>query len=57
MEAIKAVSDFKKFIELNRERLYTNAINASDISSDDEWMRDNQWDEIFKNEEKKHGEL
>ena len=25
-------------------------INASDIKSDDEWMQENEWDEVYKAE-------
>ncbi len=28
-------------------------IKASDIKSDDEWMQENEWDEIYKKEESK----
>ena len=48
MESIKCINDFKKFLEDNRERLYAVAENANDISIDDEWMQENQWDEIYK---------
>lgn len=47
MDTRKAVSDFKRFIELNREKLYTNSVKADDISVNDEWMQENQWDEIY----------
>ncbi len=40
--------DFKRFIELNRDKLYANAENANDITLEDEWMQDDQWDEIYK---------
>lgn len=42
MEMVKDINDFKRFIELNRDKLYAN-----DITLDDEWMLDNQWDEIY----------
>lgn len=47
MEAIKDVNDFKRFLELNRNKLYSNAEDADDITLDDEWMQENQWDEIY----------
>ena len=47
MELIKNVDDFKKFLEANRERLYEVAENADDILIDDEWMQENQWDEVY----------
>ncbi|MGN9018242.1 hypothetical protein ACTNBM_04535 [Lachnospiraceae bacterium HCP1S3_C3] len=57
METVKDVNDFKRFIELNRDKLYANAENANDIALDDEWMLDNQWDEIYKQGEKKDGKI
>ena len=40
MNAIKDVHDFKLFLKDNREKIYENTINASDISSQDEWRMD-----------------
>ena len=57
MEAIKDVNDFKRFLELNRNKLYSNAEDADDITLDDEWMQENQWDEINKQGEKKNGKI
>ena len=48
MESIKEISDFKHFMQMNREKIYASAENADDISLDDEWMQENQWDEIYK---------
>lgn len=53
MEAIRDVNDFKKFFESNKEKICKKIIKASDISVDDEWMQDNQWDEIYNQEESK----
>ena len=47
METVKDIKDFKRFIELNRDKLYARAENANDIAIDDEWMQDDQWDEIY----------
>lgn len=47
MDTGKDVSDFKRFIELNWEKLYTNSVKADDISVNDEWMQENQWDEMY----------
>ena len=52
MDTRTDVSDFKRFIELNREKLYANSVKADDISVNDEWMQENQWDEIYEMEEK-----
>ena len=57
MDVIKNVNDFKRFLEMNRERLYATAENADDISVDDEWMQEDQWDEIYKQGEKQDGRV
>lgn len=57
MNAIKDVHDFKLFLNDNREKIYENTINASDISSQDEWMKESKWDDIYKNEERKNGKV
>ena len=44
VENIKNIHDFRTFLELNQDKIYKNTVNASNISSQDEWMRENQWD-------------
>lgn len=50
MESIKSVKDFKDYLKENREKLYANAIDANDITLDDEWMQEDEWDEIYQRE-------
>lgn len=50
METVRDINDFKKFLELNKGKIYENSVKASDISIDDEWMQDNQWDDIYEQE-------
>lgn len=57
MEAVKSVNDFKRFLEMNREKMYADAENAAEISVEDEWMQENQWDEIYKQGEKQDGNV
>lgn len=57
MEAVKSINDFKRFLEMNREKILANAENADDISPDDEWMQEDQWDEIYKHGEKQDGKI
>ena len=52
MEAIKSVSDYKRFLEKNRDKLSSNAIKADQISHKDEWMQDTVWDDIYRKEVK-----
>lgn len=57
MESIENTYEFRMFLELNQDKIYKKAVNASDISSKDEWMKENQWDEIYKKEEKRIGKI
>lgn len=57
MEVIKNIKDFNNFLKINRDKLYANAENANDITLDDEWMQDNQWDVIYEQGEKKDGNV
>lgn len=46
MESTKSINDFKQFLEINREKMYSNAERAEDISVNDEWMQEDEWNEI-----------
>ena len=50
MEIIKSVEDFKKFLKENKELVLSNAVNANEVTIDDEWMQDSKWDEIYQKE-------
>ena len=49
MEGIRV---FKHFIETNKAKLYAIAEDANNITIEDEWMQDDQWDEVYIQEEK-----
>lgn len=57
METIKDINDFKKFMEMNRERIYANAVSVEELPKDDEWLNDEKWDVIYKDREKKSGNI
>lgn len=57
LKSVKNINDFNRFMELNRDTLYANAENADNITLDDEWMQDNQWDEIYIQMEKQDGKI
>ena len=50
MDKIKTVEDFKKFLNNNRDKLLDLAVNIKDLSPDDEWIQDDEWDKVYKNE-------
>ena len=53
MNAETTLDKFKKFMKDNKQHLYESAIDASEIRSDDEWMKEDIWDKIYQKEEKK----
>ena len=50
MDKIKTVEDFKKFLNNNRDKLLDLAVNIKDLPPDDEWIKDDEWDKVYKNE-------
>ena len=53
MQTIKRdeiIQDFKKFLSVNRDELLQRAVNIEELPADDDWIQDNDWDEIYKQE-------
>jgi len=50
MDKIETVEDFKKFLSSTRENLLNFAINIKDLPADDDWIQDDEWDEVYKQE-------
>lgn len=57
MNREKTIRDFKSFLDENREKLLDIAIDINDLPYDDEWINDNEWDEIYKQEKLKNGKV
>ena len=57
MDKIETVEDFKKFLSNNREKLLNSAVNIKDLPSDDDWIQDDEWDEVYKQEVIKNGKV
>ena len=57
MEAIRTTQNFKDFLNANRAQLHENAIKVEDISSDDDWIKDSKWDEIYLKEVGDNGKV
>ena len=52
MEAIKSINDFKSYLSDNRKKIYSMAEKAEDISVNDEWMKEDEWDKLYEQGEK-----
>ncbi|WP_155840166.1 hypothetical protein [Butyrivibrio sp. MC2021] len=54
MANIRSVEDYKEFLKENRELLHKNAVRIKDLSPDDDWILDEEWDRIYEQEFFKH---
>ena len=57
MKKIESLQDFKEFLEQNREKLLEKAVNIEMLPSVDDWVTDDTWDKIYKQEVVKRGSL
>ena len=50
MADIRSVQDYKEFLKGNRELLHKNAVRIENLPPDDDWILDDEWDEIYEHE-------
>lgn len=50
MDSIKTVEDFKAFLNNNRDKLVNKSIRIEDLSPDDEWVLEDDWDKVYEQE-------
>jgi len=50
MDRVELIKDFKYFLNSNREKLLDVAVAIKDLPDDDEWIQDDEWNEIYKQE-------
>lgn len=48
MNTIKTIQDYKEFLGNNRDKLCKYAVRVEELSSEDEWLQEDEWDEIYK---------
>ena len=48
MNTIKTIQDYKEFLSNNRDKLCQYAVRVEELSSEDEWLQEDEWDEIYK---------
>lgn len=48
MNKIETVQDVKQFLNNNRDKILEHTVKMEDLSSDNEWLQDDEWDEIYK---------
>ena len=57
IERVEIIRDFKKFLSVNRDELLQRAVNIEELPADDDWIQDNDWDEIYKQEVESNGKI
>ena len=50
MGKTNTVDDFKRYLKENREKVLEHTVRIEDLPADDEWLQDDEWDEIYKRE-------
>lgn len=48
MNTIKTIQDYKEFLSNNRDKLCKYVVRVEELSSEDEWLQEDEWDEIYK---------
>ena len=57
MEKIETVEDFREFLRNNRNKLISHAIKVEKLPPDDEWIKDDSWDEVYEKEMRGNGKI
>lgn len=57
MDRAETIKDFKSFISANCEKLRDVTVAIKDLSADDDWIKDDEWDEIYKQEVLRNGKV
>ena len=57
MEAIRTIHGFKDFMNANYNNIYSNEIKAEELTLEDEWMKEDEWEAVYQQEEKNNGKV
>ena len=57
MDKAETIKDFKRFLSNNREKLLDISVDIKDLSPDDDWIQEDEWNEIYKQEVLKNGKV
>lgn len=49
VKKIETVQDFKRFLNNNRDKLLECTVRVGELPPEDEWIRDDEWDEVLCN--------
>ena len=57
MKKIKNTEDFKKFLRDYEPEIMKKTVRLQDLVEDDEWVKENEWEKLYNQTVKKHGEI
>ena len=57
MDKEETIKDFKRFLSNNREKLLDISVDIKDLPPDDDWIQEDEWNEIYKQEVLKNGKV
>lgn len=57
MDRVEHIRDFKSFLNSNRDKLMDMAVSIENLPTDDDWIQDGEWDEIYEKEGLKDGKV
>ena len=57
MKKIKNTEDFKKFLRDYEPEIMKKTVRLQDLVEDDEWVKETEWDKLYNQTVKKHGEI
>ena len=57
IERDETIQEFKKFLRVNNDELLQRAVNIEELPVDDDWIQDDDWDEIYKQEVESNGKI
>lgn len=57
MKKIETIQDFKQFLNTNRDKLLEHTVRVEDLPLDDDWIQDDDWDEVYQQEVIHNGKI
>lgn len=57
MDRAEIIKEFRSFLCDNHEKLRDIAVDIKDLPVDDDWIQDDEWDEIYRQEVLRDGKV
>ena len=54
---METIEDFREFLKDNRNKFISHAIKVEKLPLDDEWIKDDSWDEVYEKERRRNGKI